>query len=119
VVGLRDEDGGAHFVGLGAEVPSGVERFSKGAEASDEIANIDSEFGGVYFHSGKEFVLLKVRELRKLDEISCVVRNIRSDFCNDAALVWAVYFENESFHTGAVKSGFGVKCDCFLWCVAV
>ena len=96
VVGFGDEHGGAHAVGKVAEMPDGMERAAEGAEAVDEILGIDVEVVGDDFEAGEEFGTELVGELVEFDEVTAVVGDVIGDFGDDARLVGATEFEDQS-----------------------
>ncbi len=66
VVGLGDEDGGAHFIRQLAEVPCRAEGAAEGAEAALEILYGDIESRGIDLEAGEEFFPDLVGELAEL-----------------------------------------------------
>ncbi len=87
VVGLCDEDGGAHFIRQLAEVPGGAEGAAEGAEAGFEILDGDIESGGIDLEAGEEFFPDLVGKLAELGEVSLMGGDVGGDFRDDAGLV--------------------------------
>ena len=87
VVGLGDEDGGAHFVGQRAEVPYGLQGAAEGAEAVGEILHVHIEVGGVNFQAGEKFPADTVGKLAELDQVATVGGDVGRDFRDNARLV--------------------------------
>lgn len=96
VVGLGDEHGGPHAVGQAAKMPCCLERATEGAEAVDEVLDIDVEARGFHFEAGEKLAGELVGELGELDEVAMVAGDIARHFGDDAGLVVAAEFEDQS-----------------------
>ena len=96
VVGFGDEDGRAHFVGQGTEVPFSLERATERTKAVGEILGIHIEIAGVDLKPCKKLFPELVGELAELDQVPAVGGDVGSNFRHDAGLVGRGELKNQT-----------------------